>query len=707
MTNEYRGDAHNVVQAGQVGGFEQHLHFHGPGTAPPERFPERPVSVPAEPVLLVDRQCERDRLHRALGNSSHANGSSGATLIALCGLSGIGKSTLARSFSWQVHERFEDGFCYIDCHARPDAGHGELARSCLRRIGIADQDIPALDKDAVQLLRDRTRGRRMGFVFDGLVRPHQLRELKLAAPESMILFTSQHRAAEFPSTEVSSIDLDRLSHEHAVELLARITETDLDATDPDVVRLVERCGRTPLALEFVGRKIRRLAHWTPRRAADWLADPEHGLQVLHDNPEVRDTLELAVTDLPADQAVLYRLLGVSPCLTFETGAVAALLDTDHEEAEDLLHELRAANLVRGPDNGRFHLHDLVRVHAGERAEDLDGESSEAAHRRLVTHYRRLGAHADRAVMEPSRMRVAGDEDLVLGEDNPFTKPGALRWLEAEFPNILALVHDARHRGDDETVLALCDGALWTLHNHHKHYEETLRAFEVATGAADRLGDPVALARTRILRTRVLMECHRFAEAHEQADRAREAAASAGHRQVLASAYEFHGRVYLEQRDYESATELFRSAWEISEQLGKPRGMALVEHFTAQAHSGLGEQEKALEYLETAAARLADFPNDWRTSAKVKVTTGVVLRRMGRHRQAVERLELAIAELSAHRCEEHDEKLLFELASPFEELARSLRELGEGERAEKCLREAAAIYERAGSPKAERVRAELD
>ncbi|SDK54854.1 NB-ARC domain-containing protein [Actinopolyspora mzabensis] len=704
MTNEYHGDAQHVVQAARVESFEQHLHFHRAETKPPER----PMSIPAEPTLLVDREYEHHTLHRVLERSSAANGSSdsgsGAVLIALCGLSGIGKSTLARSFAWQVHERFEDGFCYTDWHGHPVSGSAELARSCLRKLGTAERELPSTDQDALQLLRDRTRGRRMGFVFDGLVHPRQLLKLRLAAPESMILFTSQHGAAEFSSDGVSSIDLEPLSRDHAIELLTRITDTDLAGTDPDVERLVERCGHTPLALEFVGRKIRRLKHWTPRRAAEWLADPAHGREMLLDNPEVRDTLELAVTDLPAEQAELYRLLGAIPCRTFDTATIAALLDTDSTHAADLLYELHAANLVRESEPERFHLHDLVRLHASEHAGALDPRDTERAHRRLVTRYRRMGAHADRAVMEPSRLRVAGDEHLVASEGNPFTKPAALRWLETEFANILALVHHASRRGDHETVLALCDGALWTLHNHHKHYEETLRAFELAIDAADRRDDRSAGARMRILRTRVLMECHRFAEAHAQALEARETAASTGHRQVLAAAYEFHGRVYLEQERYAPAVGLFRSAWEISERLGKPRGMALVEHFLAQAHSGLGEQEKALEFLETAAARLADFPNDWRTSAKVKLTTGVVRQRMGLHRQAVEQLERAVAELSSHQSDEDDEKLLFELAAPFEYLVPSLRELGEPDRAEKCLREAVAIYERAGSPKAERLRA---
>ncbi|MGJ7908714.1 NB-ARC domain-containing protein [Actinopolyspora sp. H202] len=704
MTNEYHGEAHHVVQAGRVESFEQHLHFHGAAARPPER----PVSIPAEPTLLVDRQHEHRTLHSVLERSSAANRSSdsgsGAVLIALCGLSGIGKSTLARSFAWQVHERFEDGFCYTDWHGHPVSGSAELARSCLRKLGTAERELPAADQDALQLLRDRTRGRSMGFVFDGLVHPRWLLDLRLAAPESMILFTSQHGAAEFSSDGVSSLDLEPLSRDHAIELLARITDTDLAATDPDVERLVELCGHTPLALEFVGRKIRRLKHWTPRRAADWLADPAHGREILLDNPEVRDTLELAVTDLPPEQVELYRLLGAIPCRTFDTATVAALLDAEPADAEDLLYELHAANLVRESEPGRFHLHDLVRLHASEHAGALAPGDAERAHRRLITRYRRMGAHADRAVMEPSRLRVAGDEHLVTSEENPFTKPTALRWLETEFGNIVALVHHASRCGDHESVLALCDGALWTLHNHHKHYEETLRAFELAIEAADRQNEPLAEARMRILRTRLLMESHRFVEAHEQALEARETAANTGHRQVLASAYEFHGRVYLEQEHYEPAVELFRSAWEISERLGKPRGMALVEHFLAQAHSGLGEQGKALEYLATAAERLADFPHDRRTSAKVKLTTGVVRQRMGLHRQAVEQLERAVAELSSHHSDEDDEKMLFELAAPFECLVPSLRELGERDRAEKCLREAVAIYERAGSPKAERLRA---
>ncbi|NYH79281.1 tetratricopeptide (TPR) repeat protein [Actinopolyspora biskrensis] len=701
MTNEFHGDAHNAVQAAHI---EQvTLHYHQAREESPAR---RRNSLPPGPRLLVDRRSDNRRLHEALDRAADDGETTGTVLIALCGISGVGKSTLARSFSWEVQDRFEDGFHYVDCHGLAPSGPGELALLCLRRLGTAERDLPASGGEALVLLHELTRDRRMGFVFDGLVHPRHLLQLRIAAPESLILFTSQYSADEFSSDGVSSIDLEPLSDEHAIELLARITETRLDAEDPDAKRLVELCGNMPLALESVGKKIKRLKHWTPRRAADWLADPSHKPEFLRDNPRVRDTLELVVTDLPADQTELYRLLGTVPCRTFDVATTAALLDTAPTEAEDLLYELHAANLLRESEPGRFHLHDLVRAHAGEHAKALDREHSERAHRRLVTRYRRLGAHADRAVMEANRLRVAGDEDLVAPERNPFTKRTALRWLETELPNILALLHDAELRGDDETVLALCDGALWTLHNYHKHYDETLRAFGTAVEAAERRADTLALARMRILRTRVLMELHHFTAAHEQAREAVETAVNSGHRQVLASAHEFHGRVYLEEESYESAIEPLVRSWEINSALGKQRGMALVEHFAAQAHSGLGDQGTALERLETATARLKDFPNDWRTPARIRLTRGIVYQRLGRHEEAVEQLGAAVREMSAHQSDSDDERLLFDLAQPFERLAPSLRELGEDDRAAQCLREAAAIYEHAGSPRAARLRAEL-
>ncbi|WP_157405182.1 NB-ARC domain-containing protein [Actinopolyspora halophila] len=702
MTNEYHGDAHNAVQAGSVNKLEQHYHYPARDSA----ILRRAVELPAEPELVVDRSPDRDTLNEALESSLHEDKPNSAGCIALFGPSGIGKSTLAKSWSHEVQHRFDDGIYYIDCHEENLTGLDEITRSCLRRIGITGQELPDSGEEARGLLRSLTHGCRIAFVLDGLTHPEKLLELRPAASESLLLLVSQYRTEHLSSDGVTSIGLEPLSRRHAVELLGHIVGQELvDQHRETAERLVEKCGRQPYAVETVAKKISRLRSWSLHRALRELDKHDYQRELLYANPRILAALELVYVDLPIDQAWLYQLISVVPCTSLAVEPVAAMLDFHHDQAADLLEELRSASLVSETGHRRFQLHESARIHAAERAKDLDEQRVELARRRLVIWYRKMGAYADRAVMEPSRMRVAGDEELVVVADNPFTRKTALSWLEIERPNIVMLLRDAEWRGDDETVLALCDGALWTLHNYHKHYDETLRAFESGIEAAERRADALALARMRILSSRVLMERHHFTEAHQRASEAVETAASSGHRQMLASAYEFQGRVYLEEKNYESAIEPLTRSWEINSALGKQRGMALAEYLVARAHSGLGDQKTALQRLETAAERIVDFPRDVRTRERIRTITAEVHQCLKRHREAAEELSTTIASLRAEMSTNYDERLLFDLARPLELLAFSFRELAQPEQEREALSQALAVYEQAGSPRAAQLRTE--
>ncbi|MCI2424336.1 tetratricopeptide repeat protein [Saccharopolyspora sp. K220] len=678
MGNQNSGDVHNLVQVGALHG-DLHLH-QGVG----------PVKVPAElaaqPANFVDREPQQASLDALLVAPRGAR----AGWAVISGPKGVGKSALGLHWSHRASRSFEHGQIYFDIGQN---GFERTVDHCLRSLGVPGDGIPVSLDDKIALLRSETNGRRLLFFFDDVADLEEVERLLPASGHSLVLCTSRQDAAALAADGVRSIRLAELEPPHALEYLRRSGLAErIDAEPEAAAELVERCGYLPIALHVVSGLLHRKGSWSITRAVRELSDQGRRRRHFH---EAFAALDLAIEQLPAEQADLYALLGVFPGPVFGIGAVAALADLAESAAEHRLDELHGTCLVEENDQEQRRFHDLVREHAAEAARELGADRRDAALRRLVDWYRRQGAFADRMVMEPSRLRVVDDD--VTGT-NPFSADEALEWLERERVNLLAVVRLAVERAWHIDVVALCDGPLWALHNQHKHYSDMLWALGEAVGSAQELEDLVAEARMRSLRGQLLMERGALSEALRECAQAVQVAEQAGHRRVLASALEFQGKVLHARADFAAAVGLFERSRRLNEELGRPRGVALQEYLMGKALTGLSQHDEALVVLRTALERMAEFPNDKRVPSRIQVAMAAAHQALGQHEQAIPVLQQAI---SATR----ERKASFDLAEPLEMLADCLHATGRpGSRDH--LVEALAIYEQAHSPAAERVRRKL-
>lgn len=708
MGNENNGPVHNLVQAGPVHGG---VHFHQQAPSESPREPEPPGELEPMPANFVDREPECAALDEALAEARGAR----AGCVVISGFSGVGKSALGTYWSYSVIDLFEHGQVWFD-FGLGRRGLDEAAEHCLRSLGVPGERIPLSTDDKIALLRTNTKDRKLLFFFDNVANLGEVTKLLPASAQSLVLCTSREDAAEFVPDGVRPIRLTELDPENALDYLRRSKLRARVAAEPDAAaELVDRCGRLPITLRVVAGLLNQRTSWSIARAVRELSDQRRRRKHF---VKAFVALDLAVSQLPAAEADLYAWLGVVPaaeadlcgsparsatraglllggCGAFPVGAVAALSGLDEIDAETLLTELHRTCLVEENDQEQYLLHDLVGSHASEAARALSADRRDEALRRLVAWYRRQGAFADRAVMEPSRLRVVDDE--IEGE-NPFTRAEALEWLERERVNLIGMVRLASESNWHVDVIALCDGPLWALHNQHKHYSDTLAALRTAVESAQEIDDLAAEARMRSLRGQLLMECGELAEAQEECAQAVAAADAAGHRRILASALEFQGKVRHELGEFAEAIGNFERARRINEELGRSRGVALQEYLMGKSLSGLGRHTEALEVLRAALDRIAEFPEDKRTPGRIRVAAARAHQTIEQHEQAISLLREAISATRARQAS-------FDLAEPLELLAASLTATGQPG-AQDCLTEALAIYEEAQSPSAERVRGKL-
>ncbi|MER6993759.1 tetratricopeptide repeat protein [Saccharopolyspora hirsuta] len=647
-----------------------------------------PMQLEAEAPSLVDRVEETAVLHEVRARPREAR----AAIAMVGGRIGVGKSTLAFSWCHQVRSVFQDGVICFDFR------HGErkledAVAHCFQALGITPELLsPALD-DRIAALRTLTAQKDLLFFFDNVGDGKDVLRLLPASPGSMVLCTtSQLDPRGLVPAGVHPIWLNEFTQEHAVDYLRRSgLETRIEAEPEATAELVRLCEYLPKALEVMAELLNERPFWRIEQAVQELSDSKRRRTRL---TEVL-ALDVVVPMLSSEAQRLYRLLGSFPGPVFGVAAVAAFAGIGEFDARNLLEELRKKCLVEVNNQGQYQFHDLVRLHAEEAARDIGADERERALRRSIVWYRRQGALADQAVMEPTRLRVI-DHGIV--GDNPFSKGEALEWLESERLNLLALVEVARVYSLREGAIALCEGPLWALHNNHKHYSDMLRALEQAIRAAVEEANAVAEARLRSIRGQLWIELDQLDDAEQECELAVVLAERAGARRVLASALEFRGKVWRAKKEFTTAVEVFERSWLINLEVGRPRGMAIQEYLIGTCLIELGELREALAVLHRSLDRFAEFPEDRRLPNRVRTALGSARLRMGQPEQAIPSLQQAVSRL-------REEGASFDLAEPLELLADACDMIGRP--GAKDLRaEALGIYEQAGSPKADRVRRKL-
>ncbi|GAA2912053.1 hypothetical protein GCM10020221_04690 [Streptomyces thioluteus] len=609
------------IQAGQI--------FGGVTFQVVERAPaERPDEVPAPVVRCVNHERELALLDgRAVARVG---------LDVLSGLPGIGKTTLAVEWAARARDRFPDGQLYIDFAKLRDGAGGDVFRAlgrALRSLGVGDDYLPASLEERGARYRSRSAGRRLLVVLDNVSQPAQVRALLPKEPGSVVLALSSSRLGELTLDGARLVPVPLLDAKSGLELLADRCGADaVEAERPAAERLVELCGGLPEALGIAAARLATAPGLTMSRLADELADECRRLAGLSLRGErsVSAVLSLGYRELPPEAARAYRLWGLIPGRSFDAGTAAAAAGFAVEAAEPLLHVLAGANLLEATADGRHRFHDLVRLHALERAEaEETPDVRRAVVERVATHYLALTAFADLAVRR-DRLRIADLGAFLAGVEDPFAGgggPAPLAWLDAERDNILAVLRQARRDGLHRHVWQLAE-VFTVLFLNRRRLPDWRESLELgAASAADALV-PAAEARLRSLLSRPLMDLGEYEQAYAELTTAAACAEVSGHVVLRASVLEFTGR-YWDLFDVSRAMAAYRGSVELNLEGEEPRGVAIATYFLGCAQDAAGRRDEALRTLRAARDGLLGLtPPDRRMAARATASLGDVHEHLG-------------------------------------------------------------------------------
>lgn len=655
-------------------------------------------------------------------------------VVAVAGIGGVGKTTLAVHVAHAVREHFPDGQLYADLQgagrgpAEPEAVLGYF----LRALGAPDSTVPDGVEARSALYRSLLQGRRLLVLLDNARDAAQIRPLLPGTDGCATLITSRTRMVDLAGAYL--VDLDVLSPEEARTLFTRIVGAErVNAEREASIDAVAACGFLPLAIRIAAARLASRRTWTVSVLARKLADERRRLDELQaGDAAVKATFELSYARLKPQQARAFCLLGLADGPDISLRAAAALLDRSAEDTEELLETLVDVSLLESAAPGRYRFHSLVRLYAracAERDECSLSLMCADALSRLLDFY--LATALRMYEREQPGDRLAGEVEAVGDPVLGFADgESALDWLFGEASALLACAQQSTDQG---SLRRAVDLLLLTRHlaesgADFRQYEQACLAALAAARAAE---DPHARARGHTALAKVHILAGRFDEADEHAEAAIRFGSAARDPYSTYEALNDRGVIASAQGRHTDAEEYLNRALTASPADRRSPSAASALCNLSRVHLDTGRVEKAVRFAEKGLARYRRLGAP-RQVANGMYALGMALTRAGRLDEAALQLteaqahfedgrqrfwagmtsfRLAELHLAAGRpaaganCAEQALTALRGVggewwrAGVLTALGRALDQVGHRSRAQACWSEALSVYERLGTPEA--------
>ncbi|MEV4561373.1 BTAD domain-containing putative transcriptional regulator [Kitasatospora sp. NPDC049285] len=688
----------------------------------PERTAAEPAAdqAPADTYLVpsllprplsgfVERVAERSWLDRlapsdAAGSGTAGSGAAGSGAAAgpggpggqvrvavVAGAAGSGKTSLVVRWAHAAAGSFPDGQLYADLrgfNAAGPADPADLLHGFLRAMGVREDEIPDGASARAALYREQTRGRKLLVVLDNALAADDVELLLPDGAASLTVVCSRHALNELLVREAAAfLQVGPFSAEAAREMVERRVGRARAVADEDATRrLVELCGRLPLALSIALARLASRPGWTVADLVGELEDERMRLSSLGTPGEISVARELMLSrrQLPTEGARLLPLVALHPGTQLDALAAAALLGCPPAEGRRAVDALAALHLVTEAGPGRYEVHDLVRLYCLHLlAEELPPTEQAHAVARLADYYLAATAAANTLVSgrDHGQHRAVEHSPAALPRQRDVRE--ALRWLGREEDAIRSLVDRCAAAGDYERAWRLADNVTG-LFLASGSFGAWIDCATAGMRAAEHSADPLARPRTRASLGFALKELNRLDEAVRHLRQALEENPPddpLGRVRTLVPLADAHlnlGEPELSRKYAQAALADARAA-------GDPWSEAYTLHVVCFADLRHGAPEEALEQARHACALLSDRPPGHALMAAM-ACEAMALGLLHRVAEA-EHAWLAVIELSTRQGNDHVRAIVESWFGEF------LAALGRPVEAGQRLRAAIELYRR--------------
>lgn len=589
-----------------------------------------PYLVPRVVAEFVGRAEELRQLARLLVPGQRVG------ITGLVGMGGLGKTELAKRAADRAAELFQDGVLWADCK---EQGLGTIADLWAGAYGV---QLPR-DDEKSKLAEWRSLGcqKEALLIFDDVQPEQNIEPLIPPRGQCAVLVTTRY-GTHGVLQGAARLDLDTFTVEEAAALLDEVMGMGTAAAQRvEAVQLFELTGFLPLALDVALRLAKQCGLELGTLNKNLMATG--ALRVLGDEKRLSKSLwatfETAWENLPAVLQEVFGLLSVfkgGP--SFDTSAVAAVMNRDESVVREQLHRLVGWSLLKKVGDGRWGVHPLLGEFAGTR----DGVDDKL--------WGRMAQHYLQVLQTVNELYEQGREGMLQG---------------------LALFD--RERGHIEA------GQAWAARRVGEDGTEA--------GEAEQLCSEYGLAVGHVMRVRlhprIRLAWTKAAEA---------AARRLGDRAAEGKHLGNQGAAYINLADGTRAIECLERALAIAREVGDRRLEGLWLGNLCLAYKVEGYTQRAIEYCRQALEIHRALPDRWAEGNQLS-NLGNAQERLGEWRQAIESYEqaLAIRRDLADRVGE---------ANDLGNLGIVYEEMGETQRAIEYFEQALAIRREIGDKRGE-------
>jgi tetratricopeptide (TPR) repeat protein len=333
-----------------------------------------PHNIPSSNTIqFVGRAETLVELDHKLKESGHL------AITAVKGMGGIGKTELAIQYAL-VHfllKSYQGGICWLN--AREENIGLQVIRFAQTHLDLKpleEWDLP----QQVEFCWSRWQDKKEGNVLVVLDDVTDYAEIEPYLPPQPSLFKVLV-TTRLDLDDIPSLALDVLTEEEAIELLKQwVGEDEIDKQIDDTKELCGRLGNLPLALNLVGRYIKKrqisIAEMLSRLENKGLShqalqvdkkDKKFGLKIKRG---VAAAFELSWAELIEEAQKLGCLLSIFALAPIQWELVEQVkIDLDTEEKEDGRIELESLHLIQSQENS-YRLHQLIREFFQDKLEKL-------------------------------------------------------------------------------------------------------------------------------------------------------------------------------------------------------------------------------------------------------------------------------------------------------------------------------------------------